>query len=279
MKDSIFKFEGYHVSYQIEGRGIPLILVHGFGEDKEVWNNQVEVLKEFAQVIVVDLPGSGKSIKENPVFSDTDIANLSDMDFYVKMLYNLINELKLKEVIMLGHSFGGYITLGFAEQHHHLLSGFGLIHSTAYADSEEKKINRQRGIDLMEKYSGFDFLKTSIPNLFTSDFKKDYPKQVDAYIERARKFETKTLQCYYRAMIARPDRTDVLRNATKPVLIVAGEQDVAVSVNDLLAQASLPMICMIHVFKEAAHSSMFESSEKLNFAIKEFIQMIDINNR
>ena len=93
MKDSIFKFEGYHVSYQIEGRGIPLILVHGFGEDREVWNNQVEVLKEFAQVIVVDLPGSGKSIKENPVFSDTDIANLSDMDFYVKMLYNVINEL------------------------------------------------------------------------------------------------------------------------------------------------------------------------------------------
>jgi len=276
MECSTFKFEGYQVSYQKAGIGKPVILVHGFGEDKEVWRNQIEAIKEYAQVIVVDLLGSGNSVKENPVFSDTDITNLCNIDFYVKMLYKLIQELELTNMILLGHSFGGYITLGFAEQYEYLLSGFGLIHSTAYADSEEKKVNRQRGIDLMEKYSGFDFLKTSIPNLFTADFKNKHPEQVGAYIERTKKIETKTLQCYYRAMIARPDRTDVLRKATKPVLIVAGEQDVAVPVNDLLAQASLPPVCLIHVIKDAAHSSMFEAPEKLNFAIKEFIEVINL---
>jgi len=275
MECSTFKFEGYQVSYQKAGIGKPVILVHGFGEDKEVWRNQIEAIKAFAQVIVVDLLGSGNSVKENSVFSDTDITNLCNIDFYVKMIYNLIQELELTNVILLGHSFGGYITLGFAEQYEHLLSGFGLIHSTAYADSEEKKVNRQRGIELMEKYSGFDFLKTSIPNLFTSDFKQKHPEEVSSYIERTRKFETKTLQCYYKAMIARPDRTDVLRKATKPVLFVAGEKDVAVPVNDLLAQASMPSICMIHVLKDVAHSSMFEAPEKLNSAIKGFIDELN----
>ena len=275
MKDSTFNFEGYEVSYQVKGTGIPLLLVHGFAEDKEVWNNQLDVIKEFAQVIVVDLPGSGNSIKVDTVFSDTDNAKLSTIDFYVKMLFHLIQELKLTNIIMLGHSFGGYITLGFAEQHEELLSGFGLIHSTAYADSEEKKVNRQRGIELMEKYSGFSFLKTSIPNLFTGDFKKEHPEEVDALIERTKKFDTKTLQCYYRAMIARTDRTEVLKNTTKPVLIVAGEQDIAVPINDSLAQASIPAVCMIHIIKEAAHSSMFEAPEKLNFAIKEFINEVN----
>ena len=278
MECSTFKFKGYEVAYQKEGSGIPLILLHGFGEDKQVWESQVATIKEFAQVIVVDLPGSGNSIKESPTFNDSDLANLSTIDFYIDMLYHFLQELKLSNVILLGHSFGGYITLGFAEKYERLLSGFGLIHSTAYADSEEKKVNRQRGIDLMEKYSGYDFLKTSIPNLFTSDFKQKHPDEVEAYIERTRKFETKTLQCYYRAMIARPDRTNVLRNAAKPVLIVAGEQDIAVPVHDLLAQASLPPVCMLHIIKDAAHSSMFEASEKLNFAIKEFIELIIKDN-
>jgi len=275
MQDSTFNFEGYDVSYQVEGTGIPLLLIHGFGEDKDVWNNQLEVIKEFAKVIVVDLPGSGNSMKENPIFSGADIANLSSIDFYVKMVYKFIEHLQLKEVILLGHSFGGYITLEFAVQHEYLLRGFGLIHSTAYADSEEKKVNRQRGIELMEKYSGYDFLKTSIPNLFTADFKNEHPKQIEAYIERTKKFDTKTLQCYYRSMIARSDRIDVLRNTKKPVLIVAGEQDIVVPINDSLAQASLPSVCMIHIIKEAAHSSMFEASEKLNFAINEFISEVN----
>jgi len=48
---------------------------------------------------------------------------------------------------MLGHSMGGYITLAFAEKFPERLLGFGLVHSTAAADSEEKNQPDKRGLN------------------------------------------------------------------------------------------------------------------------------------
>ena len=50
---------------------------------------------------------------------------------------------------MIGHSMGGYITLAFAEKFPEKLKGLGLFHSTAYADSEEKKVGREKRISTL----------------------------------------------------------------------------------------------------------------------------------
>jgi hypothetical protein len=63
--------------------------------------------------------------------------------------------------------------LAFAELFPEMLDGFGLVHSTAFADNEEKKQNRQRGIELMEQYGPYSFLKTTTPNLFGKKFKEN----------------------------------------------------------------------------------------------------------
>ena len=52
---------GQPVYYRIEGKGKPVVLVHGFAEDGTVWENQVEYLKNKYQLIIPDLPGSGQS--------------------------------------------------------------------------------------------------------------------------------------------------------------------------------------------------------------------------
>ena len=47
---------------------------------------------------------------------------------------------------MIGHSMGGYITLAFAEKYPEMLRAFGLFHSSAFADDEEKKETRRKAI-------------------------------------------------------------------------------------------------------------------------------------
>src|SRR5438105_3137012 len=61
-KESNILINGQPVFYRIEGAGQPAVLLHGFAEDGTVWENQVEYLKTKFQLIIPDLPGSGKSV-------------------------------------------------------------------------------------------------------------------------------------------------------------------------------------------------------------------------
>jgi len=265
-----FHHPNAEIFYRIEGEGIAVVLLHGFGEDGNVWNEQ-NVLKKNCKLIIPDLPGSGKSafIKQEPL--------AATIEFYADCIYALIKNENIDSCIMLGHSMGGYITLAFAEKYSQLLKGFGLIHSTAFADSEEKKQNRQRGIELMNQYGSYSFLKNTIPNLFSNRFKAEHPEKINSLIEDGNKFSKEALQDYYRAMIQRPDRTAVLKNNKLPVLFVLGTEDTAIPMQDVLKQVHLPEITYIHILENTGHMGMWEASEKLNTAILEFIKSIISN--
>ena len=275
MTEGYFNYQSSSIYYRIEGNGTPIVLLHGFGEDGEVWHHQLNALSATALVITPDFVGSGKTVVNEDAFTEVKTAQLNSIEFYADSIEALLRHLNIAQCVLLGHSMGGYATLAFAEKYPHLLIGFGLIHSTSFADSEEKKENRKRGIAMMEEHGGFSFLKNTIPNLFTSSFKKEYPAEVNGLIEKAKEFTTKTLQSYYQAMINRPDRTFVLTEATVPVLIMAGEEDIVVSLNDSLFQSHQPKICQIELLKGAAHMGMLEAPEKMNDAIVAFLKLIE----
>ncbi len=271
MQEAYFQYKSFTIHYRVAGSGTPLVLLHGFGEDGSVWDAQVEALQSEAMVIVPDIIGSGKSAIEKKDFTGENIQLLDSIDFYAESIHALLQHLQLTECTMLGHSMGGYITLAYAEKYPNTLLGFGLIHSTSFADSDEKKETRKKGIAVMEEYGGYHFLKVATPNLFTSAFKQKDNDRVEALIEKAKTFETKTLQCYYRAMINRPDRTNILKTSQVPVLIIAGGQDIVVPLKDSLQQAHQPTTCYVHILAHSAHMGMWEEEEKMNVAIKEFI--------
>jgi pimeloyl-ACP methyl ester carboxylesterase len=167
---------------------------------------------------------------------------------------------------------GGYITLAFAEKYPSLLIGFGLIHSTAFADSEEKRKTREKGITFMEEHGAQAFLKTSIPNLFAARFKKIHPEKVAALIAQAAHFTKEALQQYYRAMILRPDRRAVLESNPLPVLFVMGTEDMAVLLEEVLQQTHLPVKSYIHILPDTGHMGMWEMPDQLSRFIVDFIK-------
>lgn len=110
------------------------MLIHGFGEDAAIWNNQTEYLKDKFQLIIPDLPGSGKS----------EMTDDMSMEGMAEVIHSIIRQEDIDACTVIGHSMGGYITLAFAEKYPDYLSAFGLFHSTAYADSDEKNHPPQR---------------------------------------------------------------------------------------------------------------------------------------
>jgi pimeloyl-ACP methyl ester carboxylesterase len=175
---------------------------------------------------------------------------------------------------MLGHSMGGYITLAFAEKYSASLTAFGLVHSSAFADSEEKKAARRKSIDFIKNNGAYEFLKTSIPGLFKgSDGSKgsDGLEPYDPLIEKGKNFTSDALIHYYQAMIARPDRTAVLKKFTGPILFIIGEHDNAVPFQQSLQQCYLPTVSHVHILRNSAHMGMLEESDNVNKILIDFL--------
>jgi pimeloyl-ACP methyl ester carboxylesterase len=170
---------------------------------------------------------------------------------------------------------GGYITLAFAEKYPEKIKAFGLINSTAFADSEEKKQNRLKGIELIEKYGSHAFLKTTIPSLFSEAFRKEHAEVVNELVEEGKQFSKQSLQQYYYAMMQRPDTTSVIKKSKKPVLFVMGTEDVAAPLNDVLKQVHLAEIAYIHIIENIGHMSMLEAPDSLNSILKDFANACD----
>jgi len=248
------------LSYKITGEGDVVVLIHGFGEDNSVWRNQIEALNQF-RLILPNLPGSGAS----------ELQDDMSMEGLAESVYTILQAENVTSCVMIGHSMGGYVTLAFAEKYGDLLRGFGLFHSTAYADTEEKKATRRKGIDFIRNNGAFAFLKTTTPNLFAATTKEQRPQLVEEQIASLDYFTDAALISYYESMMQRPDRTAILRAATQPVLLVLGTWDNAVPLKDGLAQAHLASLSYIHVLRNSGHMGMMEEQEKANQLLIDYL--------
>lgn len=258
-----FEYKNTPVVYTVNGSGQPVMLVHGFAEDGNVWRYQLDFLQQHCKVIIPHLPGSGLSAYN---------ALLQTMDDFAGCLQAILQREGIAKCIMLGHSMGGYITLAFAEKYAESLQSFGFVHSTAFADSDEKKQSRLKGIRMMEDYGAYAFIKSTTPNLFSEGYKQQNGGKVESLIEEGHHFTKQALQQYYRAMMNRPGRTAVLSNSRVPVLFIAGTDDVAAPLNDVLKQVHLPFIAYIHVLQQTGHMGMWEATGLVNKYMLDFIK-------
>jgi pimeloyl-ACP methyl ester carboxylesterase len=259
------------INYRVIGKGLPVLLMHGFGEDSHIWDKQIAFLQDHCQLIVPDLPGTGLSELIRPIdLNKTEPISLND---YAELIAAILKEENITKCVLIGHSMGGYITLAFEEMYPGISLRFGLVHSSALADSEEKKANRLKGIELMELYGAGPFLKNTIPNLFSTAFKKEHPDQVALLVDAAPVFNTQACQQYYQAMMLRPDRTSVLKSNPKPILFVIGTEDVAATLADLLPQIKLPSHPHVHILEGVGHMGMWEATDQVNRFLLDFIEL------
>ena len=246
--------------YSITGEGPAVVLLHGFGEAGWVWNNQFDALNGF-QLIVPDLPGSGKS----------EMVEDMSMEGMAENIHFILQQEGLEHCTMIGHSMGGYIALAFAEKYPSMLTGLGLFHSTAFADTEEKKMARKEGIKYIEDKGALSFLKDFISSLYSSFTKEANPSIIQAHINSMSYLTKAALISYYQSMMDRPDRTQVLKQNKMPVLFVLGKNDKAIPFQDGLKLASMPDISYIHVLERAGHMGMIEEPELANSILNQFL--------
>ena len=304
MQTKKFQYQDKELHYRVKGDGPLVVLLHGFGEDGTIWQSQYDIFPEH-RLVVPDLPGSGASemiddmsmeglaeavkaligkeaapsnspkgeeATAQPSLSGESSSNSVSLNSEVRSEVSANPPLGGGGATLIGHSMGGYITLAFAEKYPALLSAFGLFHSSAFADSEEKKETRRKGIAFIEKNGAAEFLKTSTPNMYSPQTKEKSLELVEAHLASVRNFSAAALVNYYEAMIQRPDRTNVLRSSAVPVLFVMGRHDNAVPVEDGLKQCYLPALAHIHLLNASGHMGMREEIDETNRVLSAFIK-------
>jgi pimeloyl-ACP methyl ester carboxylesterase len=262
--DKEIVFEGNKIFYRVYGSGKKLMLIHGFPETGHIWRNQVEHLKNKFQLVIPDLPGSGHS-------GMVPDMSMEGMAAVLKAIMDEESAPSDGRWVVIGHSMGGYITLALAEKHPQYLSGFGLLHSTAYADSEEKKTARRKGIEFIRQHGTSEFLKTSVPNMFAGSTKTENQALVENFLREANNFSPDPLVSYYEAMMKRPDRAHVLQNARVPVLFIMGENDTIIPLSDGLKLCSLPEKSYIHILRKSGHMGMWEEPAHTSEILEQFL--------
>lgn len=258
-------FGGCRISYRTLGTGSPVMLLHGFGEDSTIWDAQVSFLQDKYFLIIPDLPGTAESdlLKKE---------NVSLID-YAEVIKAILVAEKISVVTMIGHSMGGYITLAFAEKYPEILKAFGLVHSGAYADDEEKIQTRKKSIAFIKEHGSGAFLQTAVPGLFLDQDKNK--EDIDLLIAKGSTISQEALIQYYTAMIERPDRTSVLKSFPEPILFIIGEHDKATPFKHSLQQSHLPAHAYINILRNSAHMGMKEEPEKANEILAQFLHSVN----
>ena len=261
------KFRGESVVYELRGKGKPVLLLHGFTEDRRIWDPVLSGIEDKYHWILPDLPGSGQSVFNS---------GLTGLNDFSEIIPAIMEQEKIPQLVLIGHSMGGYISLAFAQNHPQKIMALGLFHSSAYADSDEKKESRDKNIRFIQKNGVVPFIGQAIPGLFSENFKSRHPEEIGRLVSRYANFTPDSLVQYLEAMKQRPATKGVLTSITKPVLFIMGEEDKAVPLKDALEQCHLPQIAYIHILTHSAHMGMLEETSLCNTILDRFLEQIPV---
>ena len=256
-----YDYKGKKTYYTIEGEGETVVLLHGFTESLDIWDKFAADLCKSRTVICIDLPGHGKSECIG------DVQTMEEMADIVKLI---VDEEKVTQLIIIGHSMGGYVATAFAEKYKPLLKGLGLFHSTAYADSEEQKKNRLRTIEVI-KNNHHGFLSAFIPELFAACNRDKYKEEIDKLVEASRQMtEQSVISCMY-GMAQRPDRIHVISNLDFPILFIGGFEDSRVPLNVFKSQMLTVNQSSALLLEKTGHMGYIEEEDRTLEFVKKYI--------
>ena len=252
------------IHYEVSGKGYPVVFLHGYGETHKIWNHYREKLSKKYKVITPDLPGFGQS--------DSLPYELS-LDMVANSIYDCLKRLNVSECIIMGHSLGGYVTLEIAKRFPNIVSHIGLIHSSALADTDEKKEGREKSIEFIQKHGVAKFIQSFIPMLFHENHREKLQETIQSIVDEGCQIPEKTLTDYMLAMRDRSDSLDFIKEFQGSILYVYGEEDPSIPVALSKSQIKFMNHPYLKNLPKTGHMGMFEEEEKVLKAISKFIEV------
>jgi 3-oxoadipate enol-lactonase len=255
---------GTPLYYEDKGKGAPVVLLHAFPVNSEMWEAQIEALSVRHRVIAPDFRGFGQSAACGPF----------TMESLADDVQTLLMKLSTGPVILGGLSMGGYVALAFAEKYQALLRGLMLIDTKAEADDAKAKEGRGKMIELARSQGGAAVGEAMQSKLLSADALANKPLLVKKLRGLTDGTAAQTIEFALGAMRDRPDRSEVLKSLAVPVLIVVGDGDVVTPPTGAEAMRKLALKAELVVIQGSGHLTAMEQPEQLNSAMERFVSRV-----
>lgn len=257
------------VHVEMAGAGPPLVLVHGFGASTYAWRRVMPHLAESFRVVAVDLSGFGYTQRPRDSTRYTREAQ-------GELILSVMDALGFEKAHLMGHSYGGGISLWIAWKHPERLRSLVLVDSSAptYANDRRSRIASFRPLTAL-------FLRTWMlrPSIVRKALLRSFyddslvtPELVQAYWERIR--IEGVVDAYHGLTIPIRDPVDtvVLEDIRVPTFVVWGAYDPLISVETgRRATARIPQAEFV-VIDKTGHVPMEERPEELLGLVLPFLE-------
>lgn len=244
---------------------LPVVFIHGFPFNMDMWNEQVDELRNEYRTIVYDVRGHGESGLSDGQYN---------IELFVEDLMSLIDYLKLEKIILCGLSLGGYIALRAIEKYPNRFKGIVLCNTQCQDDSNEVKIKRFATIKKLKTAGMYGFEDDFVKSVFSEKSlveKKEAVKMIRSCIES----NTVTGICgTLLALASRTNSCGVLPKINVPALIIGGDQDRIISPSQLQIMHNNINDSEMHVIRDTAHLTNLENPMAFNIILKKFLQKI-----
>ncbi len=255
-------FRGTPVRFSDEGEGRAVVFIHGFPESLKIWEEVSKKLSKSYRVIAMDLPGFGETHCLGYVHS---------MEIMADLVKSVMDTLGLRRYAVVGHSMGGYVALALARKYAGNICGLCLFHSSASADSEEKKADRDRAIEAVKKDKKA-FVFQLLEKLFAEETLPLMKERLAGLKEIAASASAQSIIAALEGMKNRKESTDVISDAAYPVLYIIGKKDKVLPWEVLKKQAMLAKKGRSVLLENSGHMGFYEAPETVLKELKRFLR-------
>lgn len=242
----MFKYKGLKINYKDFGNkeGEPIIYLHGWGQNIQMMEPIAKPFEKTHHLIILDLPGFG--ISDEPEEAWT-------LDDYVEMLHELLKKLKITKPNLIGHSFGGKISLLYASKYE--VNKLMLL-ASPYKVKIKKPSLKVKILKKLATIPGIGKLAEAMKkHIGSTDYKNASPIMREILVKHVN-----------------TDLTEKAKLIKCPTFIIWGTNDEAVPVEDAYELEKLIDNSGLTVYEGCTHYAYLERLGQTNAIIKSFMK-------
>jgi 3-oxoadipate enol-lactonase len=253
------------IFYEVLGSGPPVVLLHPFPANHNLWKPAAQALITRYRVILPDLRGHGESgVGEGPATMEKHTADIA----------RVLDHEEVRRAAFVGVSIGGYALFEFWRKYRERVDALVLCNTKAEADTPEARAVRLQAATFVLERGTELFFGSMIPKLMGRTTRDTRPDLVEGALRMMRTMSPEDVAMVQRGMAERQDSVATLKTIDVPTMLVTGDEDILTGVAEAELMRQNISGSEINVIAKAGHYSPWEQPEEVGKLLRQFLDRL-----
>jgi pimeloyl-ACP methyl ester carboxylesterase len=250
------------IFYEVLGSGPPVVLLHPFPANHNLWKPAAQALTTRYRVILPDLRGHGESgIGDGPATMEKHAADIA----------RVLDHEEVRRAAFVGVSIGGYALFEFWRKYRARANAIILCNTKAQADTPEARAVRLQAATFVLDRGTELFFGSMIPKLMGKTTRDTRPDLVEGALRMMRTMSPEDVAMVQRGMAERQDSVETLKTINVPTMLVTGDEDILTGVGEAELMRQNISGSEIKLIAKAGHYSPWEQPEEVGKLLRQFL--------